>query len=55
MGEVIVDQILEEKDGTVALVLRQPEPWDAAGVLTELQSKINGYVSVICDGPLMEE
>src|SRR6266516_3083631 len=55
MGEVTVDQLLEEKDGTVALVLRQVEPWDAPGVLSRLQGKINGYVSVICDGPLVEK
>src|SRR6266496_2390742 len=54
MGEVTIDQIWKEKDGTVALVLRQPESWDAPGVIAKLQAKINGYISVIRNGPLIE-
>ena len=55
MSEVTVDEVWEEKDGTVALVLRQPDPWDAPGVIARLQATINGYISVIRDGPLIEK
>src|SRR5436853_45996 len=55
MAETIIDQIQEEKDGTVVLVLRQSEPWTDASVMDKLNDRLNGYVSAILDGILVEK
>src|ERR1043165_234083 len=54
MGETTIEKILEEKTGAVILSLTQPNAWDAPGVVQRLQEQINGYISVIQSGALVQ-
>jgi len=55
MAETVIDEIWEEKDGTIVLVLRQPQAWTDAGVMATLQDRLNGYISAIRDGVLLRK
>ena len=54
MGETIIEKLLEDRTGTIVLSVTQPEPWDAPGVLGKFQEQLNGYISAIRDGALVE-
>src|SRR2546428_318001 len=49
----IIDKVIREKDGSVALVMREDRPWDGSdGRLAELQKKINTYAAYARQGQL---
>ena len=54
MPEIVIDKILEEKDGTITLTLTQPDPWDAAGIMAALQKRLNEYIYTIREGLFIE-
>jgi hypothetical protein len=47
MPEVTIDEIWEDPKGDVVLVLRQPDPWTDAEVLTRFQDRLNGYIETV--------
>jgi len=49
----IIDKVIQEKDGSVALVMREDRPWDGSeGRLAELRKKINTYAVYARQGQL---
>ena len=49
----IIDKVIRQKDGSVALVMREDRPWDASEErLAELRKKINAYATYACQGQL---
>jgi hypothetical protein len=49
----IIDKVIREKDGSVALVMREDRPWDGSdGRLAELRKKINTYAAYARQGQL---
>jgi hypothetical protein len=55
MNTTLIDEILRQKDGVIVLVLRQNAPWSDPEVLKLFQDKINGYISSIESGALVEK
>jgi hypothetical protein len=49
----IIDKVIQEKDGSAALVMREDRPWDGSeGRLAELRTKINTYAAYARHGQL---
>ena len=49
----IIDKVIAEKDGSVALVMREDRPWDGSGGRSdELRKKINTYAAYARQGQL---
>ena len=49
----IIDKVIREKDGSVALVMREDRPWDgSADRSVELRKKINTYAAYALQGQL---
>ena len=52
MAETTVDEISEDRHGSVILLLRQTEPWENREVLEQFQHRINGYIDIVTHGTL---
>lgn len=52
----VIDIVAHDaKDGTVALIMLEPRPWDGSELrLFQLQEKINAYLSFALDGEMSE-
>src|SRR3954470_8670867 len=51
----IIDKVIQEKDGSVALVMREDRPWDGSEErLSDLRKKINTYGAYVRQGQLRQ-
>jgi hypothetical protein len=49
----IIDKVMEDKDGTVLLVMREDRPWDGSEQrVVQLRKKINAYAAFARQGQL---
>ncbi len=49
----IIDKVIKDKDGNVALIMREDRPWDGSHQrIVELREKINTYVAFARQGQL---
>jgi hypothetical protein len=52
----IIDKVMQEKDGSVVLIMREDRPWDGSEVrTTELRKKINTYAVYARQGQLAKD
>lgn len=52
----IIDKVIQEKDGSVALVMREDRPWDGSeDRVVELRKKINTYAAYALQGQLWKD
>jgi hypothetical protein len=49
----IIDKVIQDKDGSVQLVMREDRPWDGSEQrVSELRKKINNYAAFARQGQL---
>jgi hypothetical protein len=55
MADIVIDRIFEEaRTRTAVLSLPVAQPWDEPGAMADLHRKIDGYVSTVTTGLLLE-
>jgi len=52
----IIDNVIQEEDGSVVLLMREDRPWDGSEQrIAELKSKIDTYAAYACKGQLAKD